>query len=71
MATVIRAKISEKNKKSPQRSNTPISGIWIAGGLSCNVWMNLPVISKYVTWTWSYAACFISACPSAYRIYLL
>ena len=40
----------------------------LAGGLSCNVWFNTPVLSKYVTWRWIYAACFISTIPSAYRI---
>ena len=43
----------------------------LAGGLSCNVWFNTPVLSKYVTWRWIYAACFISTIPSAYRIQLL
>ena len=44
---------------------------FLAGGLSCNVWFNTPVLSKYVTWRWIYAACFISTIPSAYRIQLL
>lgn len=31
------------------------------GGLSCNcIWLNQP-ISVYMTWKWSYIACFISA----------
>lgn len=58
-----------KSKRPRQgRASVAQQKLFLAGGLSCNVWFNTPVLSKYVTWRWIYAACFISTIPSAYRI---
>lgn len=59
----------QKSKRPRQgRASVLQQKPFLAGGLSCNVWFNTPVLSKYVTWRWIYAACFISTIPSAYRI---